>query len=278
VTSRRARPSLALAALLSLAVHGGVLAACLTPRHSRTPATAPASFSVVLVSAVPGPAVAAEEATAQASLTVAKPDREEPASAPRVPEAHPAVPDKLAVETPALLPSPVAKPKDKPRKAAAIIATATPQPSATLALAAPPSSSAPAETPSASAEDPIAPESASGKAAGNTTGEGAVASAPSARSSDRNYLAEIMASLARHKRYPEVARRQEEQGTVLIAFAVDRAGRLLSFDIRKGSGNAALDRAAEEMVRRADPLPPAPASYAGTRLDLVLPVTFSLQR
>ena len=65
---------------------------------------------------------------------------------------------------------------------------------------------------------------------------------------------------------------------MLIAFALDRAGHVLSCDIRKGSGNVALDRAAEKMIHDADPLPPAPPSYPGTRVEMVLPVTFNLER
>ena len=100
----------------------------------------------------------------------------------------------------------------------------------------------------------------------------AVAAAPSA-----DYFAAVMAALERQKHYPEAARLRQEQGTVLIDFAIDRAGRVLSTRIRHGSGSASLDGAAEAMVHRADPLPAPPTSYPATQLELVLPVTFSLQ-
>jgi len=86
-----------------------------------------------------------------------------------------------------------------------------------------------------------------------------------------------MASLARHKRYPELARERQEQGKVVIAFAIDRAGHIVSIDVRRGSGSAALDSAAEAMVRDSDPLPPLPASYRSARLDMTFPVAFTLQ-
>jgi len=114
-------------------------------------------------------------------------------------------------------------------------------------------------------------------AAAETTEDTATAPPPSSSSSVRDYLADIMAALTRHKRYPETARMQRQEGTVLIAFSIDRGGRVLSFDIRRGSGSVALDDAAAEMIRRSDPLPAAPPTYAGARLDLVLPVTFNLQ-
>ena len=86
-----------------------------------------------------------------------------------------------------------------------------------------------------------------------------------------------MASLARHKRYPDLARQRQEQGSVVIAFAIDRTGHVVSIDIRRGSGSAVLDGAAEAMVRASDPLPPLPASYASARLDMTFPVAFTLQ-
>ena len=109
--------------------------------------------------------------------------------------------------------------------------------------------------------------------------EGPLGTATSARaiaSPDSDYLAAIMAALARHKRYPDDARLRGEQGVVLVAFAVDRSGRVLSLDVRRSSGSTALDEAAEAMVRGAEPLPAAPQSYLGTRLEIVLPVSFDL--
>jgi len=39
---------------------------------------------------------------------------------------------------------------------------------------------------------------------------------------------------------------------------------------------AVLDEAARDLIRRAQPLPPVPADYPGERLDLIVPVVFSL--
>jgi len=95
-------------------------------------------------------------------------------------------------------------------------------------------------------------------------------------SADSDYLATIMAALARHKHYPDSARLRGEEGIVLVAFAVDRSGRVLSLDVRRSSGSNALDEAAEAMVRATEPLPPAPPSLPSTRLEIVLPISFSL--
>jgi len=91
------------------------------------------------------------------------------------------------------------------------------------------------------------------------------------------YLAAIKAWLDQHKEYPKEGRRRHEEGTVLIDFVIDRDGQVLSSNIRQSSGSSVLDAAAEEMVHRSNPLPPAPPTYHGSRLELVLPVTFKLQ-
>jgi protein TonB len=91
------------------------------------------------------------------------------------------------------------------------------------------------------------------------------------------YLATVVSWLEQHKEYPDAARSRHDEGTVQIAFTIDRDGHVLSFEIRHSSGNAMLDQAAKDMIRRADPLPPPPASYLGPRLEMVLPLTFALR-
>lgn len=111
---------------------------------------------------------------------------------------------------------------------------------------------------------------------GGATATAAIAAASTSLPS-ADYLAAVMTWLDRHKEYPKEARSRRDQGTVLIAFVIDRGGHVLSFDIGHSSGSSMLDRAAEDMLRRADPLPAPPATYPGPRLRMVLPVTFALQ-
>ncbi|MBI3436090.1 MAG: TonB family protein, partial [Proteobacteria bacterium] len=75
---------------------------------------------------------------------------------------------------------------------------------------------------------------------------------------DENYRGRVVAHLARNKRYPADARQRREQGSVLISFAIDAGGRVTLVKINRGSGFAALDREAEQMVRRASPFPSPP--------------------
>lgn len=102
-------------------------------------------------------------------------------------------------------------------------------------------------------------------------------SAPSTSSPWADYLAVVMAWLERHKEYPDEARSRQEEGTVLIAFAIDHGGRILSSAIRQSSGDFVLDAAAKELLRRSNPLPPPPATYPDSQLDMVLPVTFAFR-
>jgi len=97
---------------------------------------------------------------------------------------------------------------------------------------------------------------------------------PSPPSSD--YLRRLVAYLNGYKNYPHEARQRREEGVVRLHFVMDRSGRVLSYDIAGSSGSVALDEAARDLIRRAQPLPPVPADYPGERLDLIVPVVFSL--
>lgn len=78
----------------------------------------------------------------------------------------------------------------------------------------------------------------------------------------------------RHKRYPSNANEQRQRGTVAVAFAMDRDGRVLRSSIAKTSGFELLDQAALDMLARASPLPTPPVSVPGNEIELVVPVNF----
>jgi periplasmic protein TonB len=87
----------------------------------------------------------------------------------------------------------------------------------------------------------------------------------------------IAVLLERNKRYPASARARREEGVARVAFVIDRRGMLLSSHILKSSGVAALDQEALELLRRAQPFPPLPASVAGEELKLMVPIKFELR-
>tara|TARA_R110000824_G_scaffold270881_4_gene459382 strand:+ start:3294 stop:4223 length:930 start_codon:yes stop_codon:yes gene_type:complete len=92
-----------------------------------------------------------------------------------------------------------------------------------------------------------------------------------------DYINVLRYWLERNKTYPKDARRLRQQGVVHLYFRVTRNGRVLAFDIRKSSGHMLLDGEAEEMLKRAQPLPKFPDDMPGGYLDVVVPVLFSLR-
>jgi protein TonB len=107
----------------------------------------------------------------------------------------------------------------------------------------------------------------------------ASAQSPSTPGADARaaYLARLLTHLNAHKRYPESARRRRQQGTVSLRFTMDRAGRVLSFSVVKGSGARVLDDEARALIERAQPLPPIPPGFGQDHLDLVVPIEFYLR-
>ena len=86
---------------------------------------------------------------------------------------------------------------------------------------------------------------------------------------------QLVAHLDRHKRYP--AERSQKSAEIVISFALDRTGHVLSSTIVKGSGDAAFDEAALAMVRRSDPVPQPPPLIADEGLSFTLPVIFRVK-
>lgn len=78
--------------------------------------------------------------------------------------------------------------------------------------------------------------------------------------------------------YPPEAREQGLEGNALVAFSLDREGRVLSLRIGKSTGSALLDEAALETIRRAAPFPPPPEGLPFAVIeDIYLPVRFRLE-
>ncbi len=86
---------------------------------------------------------------------------------------------------------------------------------------------------------------------------------------------ELIAHLDRHKRYP--ADRAQKSAEIVVSFALDRMGHVLSTSIVRGSGDAAFDEAALAMVRRSDPVPQPPPAVADEGLNFTLPVIFRIK-
>jgi protein TonB len=108
-----------------------------------------------------------------------------------------------------------------------------------------------------------------------------VAAAPSLGSTGASALTSwrdrVAAHLQRQKRYPSGAEARREQGVVTLSFSVDRQGRVLSRSIARSSGYPELDHEVLALLARAEPLPPFPPDMAQARVNLVVPIRFSVR-
>jgi periplasmic protein TonB len=84
-----------------------------------------------------------------------------------------------------------------------------------------------------------------------------------------------MAHFDKHKRYP--VERALKSAEIVVSFALDRLGHVLSMSVVKGSGDAAFDQAALAMIKRSDPVPQPPPVVADDGLTFTLPVIFRVK-
>jgi protein TonB len=87
------------------------------------------------------------------------------------------------------------------------------------------------------------------------------------------YNSLVYGHLQRYKRYPASAR--GASGTVVVRFALKRAGDVVSRAVTKSSGNDALDQEALAVLHRANPFPAFPAEKSGSQDSFVGAINFS---
>lgn len=92
----------------------------------------------------------------------------------------------------------------------------------------------------------------------------------------RSYSNDIQLWLEKHKTYPRLARWEKRQGTVLLYFVVDKQGNVLEYKLHQSSGHTVLDKAVEQLIKKAQPLPAIPDSLNKTRLALIVPIEYQL--
>jgi periplasmic protein TonB len=94
---------------------------------------------------------------------------------------------------------------------------------------------------------------------------------------DPSWQSLLLKHLQQFKNYPAGAREHGEQGVVMLAFTMDRNGKVLSRQIVSSSGHPDLDAEVLALVERAQPLPAFPASMNEDQLSLTVPIRFSLR-
>jgi len=100
---------------------------------------------------------------------------------------------------------------------------------------------------------------------------------PSARKSKTTWQKRLAVHIDGFKQYPESARSHAGTGAVLVSFAIDRSGAVVSRKLLQGSGNAALDEEAVAMLLRAAPLPVPPSDVPGDTFEMAIPIRFKLK-
>jgi protein TonB len=88
----------------------------------------------------------------------------------------------------------------------------------------------------------------------------------------QSWRRELIAQIERHKWFPASAKGQS--GVARVAFSLDRNGHLTGVRIFASSGSAALDEAAMDLIRRAQPFPTPPAALSASDLSFVAPVRY----
>jgi periplasmic protein TonB len=235
--------------LLVLAAHA---AALLTLRRT-VPPLGMAAPDAIMIDLSPEPVTPPSQAVqSQPDIPPAEPPKVEPPPDVTPPEVQPepepppplafpdAVPPVPQAEV-ALPPKPVPKPRPpaRPRSQAASPVAPTIQPPTTVA-------------------QPAAPSPASGQA-------------------QVTWQAQLVAHLARFKRFPPAAQRRGEQGVVLMRLMLSHGGSVLAASMVQGSGYADLDAEAQAWIERAQPLPAAPPGMAVQQVEVTVPLRFTLR-
>ncbi len=202
--------------------------------------------------------------------SVAPPVEPEPVTEPEpIPEPEPEPVQKAEVQVqvqpePKPKPKPISKPEPRPEPKPEPVSKAV----STVVSDKPVAADAnPAQASAASSETARPGSNVSG-------GSNAAAAASGAR---KSWYAEVAAHLARHKHYPMRARRMRHEAIVTLRFVVERDGSVRQSEIIGPSEYRALNQAVEEMLERAQPLPPIPKELPGDEVSLSIPVAFKLQ-
>ena len=93
----------------------------------------------------------------------------------------------------------------------------------------------------------------------------------------QSYYGIVRSMLDSNKKYPLLSLQRRQEGTPIVEFTILQNGDVINIDITS-SGFRLLDREAQKIVLKSAPFPPIPKSLGKNRIDLRVPINFSLQR
>jgi len=234
--------------LIILALHTGILLIITFPQLSTEPIGMLPAAVMIDLAPLPAPPLIEPSLVPpppQVQTPPLEPQAEPlPLPEPKLPKLAPTPAPHPAVTLPAPQPP---KPKPKVKRA-----EPPPLPQPQSAPLAPPAPPAPAATPQIPTN-----------------------SSPAARAS---WQAQLVAWLEKYKRYPRMAQEQRQQGVVHLRFTIDREGKVLASEINKSSGFELLDEEVLALIQRAQPVPAPPPEVTGNRIEMLVPVSFSLRK
>lgn len=102
---------------------------------------------------------------------------------------------------------------------------------------------------------------------------------PSAKEAEvmSRYTQLISLWIQKFKVYPDEARALGVEGSTMVRIRIDRKGNIRFYKLENTTGNEILDKAAIDMIKRANPVPAAPGDYPKEDLlEFLIPVSFSL--
>ncbi len=270
--SRRARPTGRYFSL-SIILHAVLIAAVLVLFGKPPDPPQPIEVTVILES---GDETAGKLEGEKAKEVAPQPVPQPTMVAPRPTPKPKAPPVKAAPPAPAKAAPVVRQVSTPPAEILPVVEQASVQATA-------PAASATANTGQAANGTATGTSSANGTGAGQQTsggggggGSGKASGGGTKGRSANDYLERVRSALARHKKYPDQARKLKQEGTVSISLHIARDGTVLGAQIAQASGFPLLDEAALQMARDASPLPRVPDDVDGESVRIALPISYSL--